>query len=222
MTGTTRTDTVCEPCAEGSFSSSFSKVGECAPHQQCALGDAVILNGSVYHDTVCGTCLDFASGGQFHVCVIDFRFNSNRCYNCVIHLLDTGETYRRVLSGVFSTQRIRISQMKKFVFRWVYYVSCGFVIWSWFCSRGRWDPVGWKHGITVFFSFDSNRFSHCYVIFYPIGSSTRGMSAKTLYPEPKVLFWIRSKAGWPRLHGTSWWGCQRDCEKRSYVLFQKR
>lgn len=91
--GTSRTDTVCEACAEGFYSSSFSKLSGCAPHEGCALGEAVILNGSVHHDTVCGTCQDLTTGG---------------------------ETYRRVLSGVFSMQRMRITKMKKFISRIVH------------------------------------------------------------------------------------------------------
>lgn len=133
LTGTSRTDTVCEPCAEGFYSSLYSKLAECAPHRQCARGDMVILNGSVYHDTVCGTCQDFASRGQlrFSLCVTDLPFNCSpsMTHKWVIHPLVTGETYRKVLSGVFSMQRIRISQMKKFIFRWVYLVSLLVVLW---------------------------------------------------------------------------------------------
>lgn len=91
--GTSETNTVCEKCAEGYFSSSTSALDSCVNHQQCALGQIVLLTGSVYHDTVCGTCQDLADGG---------------------------ETYRTFLAGLFSMHRMRVAKMKKFVARYIH------------------------------------------------------------------------------------------------------
>uniref|UniRef100_A0A3Q4B1H3 TNFR-Cys domain-containing protein n=1 Tax=Mola mola TaxID=94237 RepID=A0A3Q4B1H3_MOLML len=88
--GTPKTNTVCEQCAEGYFSASTSALDSCVNHQECALGQVAFLNGSMYHDTVCGTSEDFAKGG---------------------------ELYRMFLSGFFSMHRMRLAKMKKFIRR---------------------------------------------------------------------------------------------------------
>ncbi|XP_070767465.1 tumor necrosis factor receptor superfamily member 6B-like [Enoplosus armatus] len=88
--GTPQTDTVCEKCSEGSFSSSSSALDSCVNHQECASGEIVLLPGSIYKDAVCGTCEDLANGG---------------------------ETHRTFLAELFSRplQRKRLPKMKKFV-----------------------------------------------------------------------------------------------------------
>lgn len=65
LPGTSKTDTVCEHCAEGYFSNSSSAEDPCVKQRECASGQNVLLRGSVYHDAVCGTCEDLASQGQF-------------------------------------------------------------------------------------------------------------------------------------------------------------
>uniref|UniRef100_A0A3P9DJ60 Tumor necrosis factor receptor superfamily member 6B n=1 Tax=Maylandia zebra TaxID=106582 RepID=A0A3P9DJ60_9CICH len=58
------TNTVCEKCPEGYFSSSSSAVDLCVKHQECSSGQSVLLTGSAYSDTVCGTCESLANGGM--------------------------------------------------------------------------------------------------------------------------------------------------------------
>lgn len=120
LTGTSKTNTVCEACAQGYYSSSFSALDTCARHQECALGETVILNGSVYHDTVCGTCEDFSSGGlsKVHTSYLKVIYEVYFSVHSVSKLtLFTGEAYRRVLSAFFSTQKMRLQKLKKFVSR---------------------------------------------------------------------------------------------------------
>eukprot|EP00066_Takifugu_rubripes_P014521 XP_011603787.1 PREDICTED: tumor necrosis factor receptor superfamily member 11B-like [Takifugu rubripes] len=90
--GTSKTDTVCEHCADGYFSNSSSAEDPCVKHRECAPGQNVLLCGSVYHDAVCGTCEDLAS---------------------------QGEIYRVIVSRLFKTQRMRLGKMRKFVARYV-------------------------------------------------------------------------------------------------------
>lgn len=68
--GTSEMNTVCEKCAEGFFSSSSSALDSCVKHQECPSGQIVLLSGSVYQDTVCGTCAD--RGERFVLCSRDF------------------------------------------------------------------------------------------------------------------------------------------------------
>nr|XP_046256771.1 tumor necrosis factor receptor superfamily member 6B-like [Scatophagus argus] len=96
--GTPQMNTVCERCAEGSFSNSSSALDPCVNHQECASGELVLLNGSIYHDSVCGTCEDLAS---------------------------EGETFREFLTGFFSMHRMRVSKMKKFVSRYIQKAGVG-------------------------------------------------------------------------------------------------
>ncbi|XP_068179715.1 tumor necrosis factor receptor superfamily member 6B-like [Antennarius striatus] len=88
--GTEQTDTICEECAEGFFSSASSALDSCVGHQECATGQITLLNCSIYHNTVCGTCNDFANAG---------------------------ETYKTFLSGFFHGQSVRITKIRKFVNR---------------------------------------------------------------------------------------------------------
>ncbi|XP_041811944.1 uncharacterized protein LOC121620075, partial [Chelmon rostratus] len=70
--GTSQSNTVCEECAEGFVSNS-----------SCASGQIVLLPGSIYHDTMCGTCEDLGNGGMS----------------------------RAFLSGFFSMHRMRVAKM---------------------------------------------------------------------------------------------------------------
>ncbi|XP_076593924.1 uncharacterized protein LOC143324980 [Chaetodon auriga] len=91
--GTSKTNTVCEKCAEGYFSNSSSALDSCVNHQECASGQIVLLPGSIYQDTVCGTCEGLANGG---------------------------ETARAFFSGFFSMHRMRVAKLKKFVARYIH------------------------------------------------------------------------------------------------------
>lgn len=94
--GTSQTNTVCEACSDGYFSSSSSALDSCVNHQKCANGQTVLLPGTLYNDAVCGTCKDLENGG---------------------------ETQRKFLSGFFSMHRMRVGKMKKFVARYIIYQS---------------------------------------------------------------------------------------------------
>ncbi|XP_041811941.1 uncharacterized protein LOC121620070 [Chelmon rostratus] len=72
--GTSQSNTVCEECAEGFVSNS-----------SCASGQIVLLPGSIYHDTMCGTCEDLGNGGMS----------------------------RAFLSGFFSMHRMRVQEVEK-------------------------------------------------------------------------------------------------------------
>uniref|UniRef100_UPI000D318716 tumor necrosis factor receptor superfamily member 6B-like n=1 Tax=Maylandia zebra TaxID=106582 RepID=UPI000D318716 len=63
--GTQQTNTVCEKCSRGYFSSSSSAVDLCVKHQECSSGQSVLLTGSAYSDTVCGTCESLAKRRYF-------------------------------------------------------------------------------------------------------------------------------------------------------------
>ncbi|KAK2844323.1 hypothetical protein Q5P01_010982 [Channa striata] len=91
--GTRQTDTVCERCPEGFFSSSSSALEPCVKHQECAQGQIALLHGSGDHDTMCGSCEDLAN---------------------------KGEALRTFLSGFFSLHRMRVTKMKKFVTRHIH------------------------------------------------------------------------------------------------------
>ncbi|XP_030606451.1 tumor necrosis factor receptor superfamily member 6B-like [Archocentrus centrarchus] len=88
--GTQQTNTVCEKCPEGYFSSSSSAVDVCVKHQECVSGESVLLPGSEFSDTVCGTCESLAN---------------------------EDETLRRFLAGFFHMHRMRVGKMRKFVSR---------------------------------------------------------------------------------------------------------
>ncbi|XP_019219868.1 tumor necrosis factor receptor superfamily member 11B isoform X1 [Oreochromis niloticus] len=90
--GTQQTNTVCEKCPAGYFSSSSSAVDLCVKHQECSSGQSVLLTGSAYSDTVCGTCESLANGG---------------------------ETLRTFLSGFFHSHTMRVGKMKKFVSKYI-------------------------------------------------------------------------------------------------------
>ncbi|XP_061111885.1 tumor necrosis factor receptor superfamily member 11B-like [Conger conger] len=52
--GTPESDTACERCAKGSFSSSFSAAEACVPHSNCSrLGMRTVRPGTAERDTVC-------------------------------------------------------------------------------------------------------------------------------------------------------------------------
>jgi len=65
--GTSQKDTVCEECPEGYFSNSSSAIDSCVKHQECANGEFVLLPGSSFHDTVCGSSESFAGEGVHFV-----------------------------------------------------------------------------------------------------------------------------------------------------------
>ncbi|XP_070691866.1 tumor necrosis factor receptor superfamily member 6B-like [Pempheris klunzingeri] len=88
--GTPERDTVCEECADGSFSSSLSALDVCVNHRKCPSGQIELLPGSLHTDTVCGTCAD------------------------------KGEALRTLLSGFFSMHKIRVAKMKKIVTRYMH------------------------------------------------------------------------------------------------------
>ncbi|CAJ1061813.1 tumor necrosis factor receptor superfamily member 6B-like [Xyrichtys novacula] len=62
--GTPRKNTVCRRCSEGTFSNSSSASEPCINHQTCASGQAVLMPGSIFHDTVCGSCEDLANNSE--------------------------------------------------------------------------------------------------------------------------------------------------------------
>lgn len=90
--GTPLTNTVCETCSEGYFSSSPSALDSCVKHQECTDGQLVLLPGSIYHDTVCGSCEDFTAAG---------------------------ESFKAFISGIFNSHKVRFSKMKRFVNRYI-------------------------------------------------------------------------------------------------------
>lgn len=129
--GTSQTNTVCEKCAEGYFSSSSSALDSCVNHQECATGQILLLNGSINHDTVCGTCEDFANGGLYFAQFILNAPKTELLDLLVVRQLTTkvwfqahagqfpfsGESYRKCLSGFFSMHKMRTAKMMRFV-RW--------------------------------------------------------------------------------------------------------
>lgn len=64
-TGTSQQDTICKKCADGYFSPSSSALDMCVKHQECADGQLPLMPGSVYHDTLCGSCDDLANDGKY-------------------------------------------------------------------------------------------------------------------------------------------------------------
>ncbi|XP_068614810.1 tumor necrosis factor receptor superfamily member 6B-like [Brachionichthys hirsutus] len=96
--GTAQMNTVCERCAEGSFSSSSSALDPCVKHKECAAGEIALLNCSISHNTVCGTCDDVVNGGG---------------------------TYRAFLFGLFHGREVRIPKMRRFVTRYIHKSRAG-------------------------------------------------------------------------------------------------
>ncbi|XP_047453806.1 tumor necrosis factor receptor superfamily member 6B-like [Mugil cephalus] len=90
--GTLQKDTVCEHCPDGYFSNSSSTSDLCVKHQECPSTQLVLLHGSAYHDTVCGSCEDLANGG---------------------------DTLRTFLSTFFSSHRMRVRRMKRFIHKYI-------------------------------------------------------------------------------------------------------
>ncbi|KAM9724407.1 tumor necrosis factor receptor superfamily member 11B-like [Menidia menidia] len=88
-TGTSQSDTVCEKCPKGYFSSSSSATDPCVKHHQCANGEVLLLPGSAYEDNVCGSSED----------------------------IDEGQRLRVVLSAFFNSPRNRVRQLRRFVSR---------------------------------------------------------------------------------------------------------
>uniref|UniRef100_A0A8C6FXQ7 TNF receptor superfamily member 6b n=1 Tax=Moschus moschiferus TaxID=68415 RepID=A0A8C6FXQ7_MOSMO len=61
--GTPRQNTQCQPCPPGTFSASSSSSERCQPHRNCtALGLAVNVPGSPFHDALCTNCTSFELG----------------------------------------------------------------------------------------------------------------------------------------------------------------
>ncbi|XP_073092444.1 tumor necrosis factor receptor superfamily member 6B isoform X2 [Manis javanica] len=55
--GTPRQNTQCQPCPPGTFSASSSSSEQCQPHRNCtALGLALNVPGSSFHDALCTSC----------------------------------------------------------------------------------------------------------------------------------------------------------------------
>ncbi|XP_074540276.1 tumor necrosis factor receptor superfamily member 11B-like [Halichoeres trimaculatus] len=90
--GTSREDTVCQRCSDGSFSNSSSAVDECVNHQTCADDQVVLMPGSALQDTLCGTCDDLAT---------------------------KDETLRRFLISFLYSHKMSVQKMKKFISRHV-------------------------------------------------------------------------------------------------------
>ncbi|XP_068425780.1 tumor necrosis factor receptor superfamily member 6B-like [Clinocottus analis] len=91
--GTLQTDTECETCSDGYFSTSSSALESCVKHQECASGQIVLLPGSLKQDAMCGSCEDLSNGS---------------------------ETLRTFFSGFLSMHRIRVIKMKRFVARYIH------------------------------------------------------------------------------------------------------
>ncbi|XP_047453835.1 tumor necrosis factor receptor superfamily member 11B-like isoform X2 [Mugil cephalus] len=90
--GTLQNDTVCEHCPDGYFSNSSSTSDLCVKHLECSSTQLVLLHGSAYHDTVCGSWEDLANGG---------------------------DTLRTFLSAFFSSHRMRVGRMKRFIHKYI-------------------------------------------------------------------------------------------------------
>ncbi|XP_022453093.1 tumor necrosis factor receptor superfamily member 6B [Delphinapterus leucas] len=61
--GTPSQNTQCQPCSPGTFSASSSSSERCQPHRNCtALGLAVNVPGSPFHDALCTKCTGFPLG----------------------------------------------------------------------------------------------------------------------------------------------------------------
>ncbi|XP_004282406.1 tumor necrosis factor receptor superfamily member 6B [Orcinus orca] len=61
--GTSSQNTQCQPCSPGTFSASSSSSERCQPHRNCtALGLAVNVPGSPFHDALCTKCTGFPLG----------------------------------------------------------------------------------------------------------------------------------------------------------------
>ncbi|KAM8870700.1 uncharacterized protein AB9W97_017402 [Spinachia spinachia] len=87
--GTSQSNTVCERCSDGFFSTSRSALESCVKHQGCASGQIALLRGSDNQDVMCGSCED----------------------------LSNVETMRTFFSGFFSLNKIRRVQMRKCIAR---------------------------------------------------------------------------------------------------------
>uniref|UniRef100_A0A3P9DIQ2 Tumor necrosis factor receptor superfamily member 6B n=1 Tax=Maylandia zebra TaxID=106582 RepID=A0A3P9DIQ2_9CICH len=113
--GTQQTNTVCEKCPEGYFSSSSSAVDLCVKHQECSSGQSVLLTGSAYSDTVCGTCESLANGGMLLMLSTKNKIFFNATKFTKLFQTFSGETLRTFLSGFFHAHRMRVGKIKKFV-----------------------------------------------------------------------------------------------------------
>ncbi|XP_068591790.1 tumor necrosis factor receptor superfamily member 6B-like [Cebidichthys violaceus] len=91
--GTSQTNTVCERCPDGYFSTSSSALESCVKHQECANGQIALLPDSINQDKMCGTCED---------------------------LTNSSDTLRTFFSGFFSMHRMRVIKMKRFVARYIH------------------------------------------------------------------------------------------------------
>ncbi|XP_041798332.1 tumor necrosis factor receptor superfamily member 5-like [Chelmon rostratus] len=90
MKGTSQSNTVCEECAEGFFSNSSSALDSCVNHQECASRQIVLLPGSIYHDTMCGTCEGLANGVEMSRAFLSGFFSMHRmrvAKVCIINLV---------------------------------------------------------------------------------------------------------------------------------------
>ncbi|XP_056300886.1 tumor necrosis factor receptor superfamily member 6B-like [Pseudoliparis swirei] len=96
--GTSQTNTVCETCSNGHFSTSSSALESCVKHQECAGGQIALLPGSLNQDTMCGSCEDLSNGS---------------------------ETLRTFFSGFLSMHRIRVIKLKRFVARHIHKLEDG-------------------------------------------------------------------------------------------------
>ena len=58
--GTPTQNTQCQPCPLGTFSANSSSAEQCQPHRNCtALGLALTVPGSPFHDAMCTGCPGF-------------------------------------------------------------------------------------------------------------------------------------------------------------------
>ncbi|KAM4608048.1 tumor necrosis factor receptor superfamily member 6B [Discoglossus pictus] len=64
--GTPDSDTKCVQCPPGTFSETSSESQRCQPHQDCSdIGLHVNVPGTLYHNTLCTTCLGTSNSREF-------------------------------------------------------------------------------------------------------------------------------------------------------------
>ncbi|XP_072304431.1 tumor necrosis factor receptor superfamily member 6B [Eucyclogobius newberryi] len=57
--GTPFENTICVPCANGTFSDQISSESSCSSHKICSgTNEKIIVKGNAWHDTICATCSD--------------------------------------------------------------------------------------------------------------------------------------------------------------------
>lgn len=92
----------------------------CVKHQECSSGQSVLLTGSAYSDTVCGTCESLANGGMLLMLSAKNKIFFNATKFTKLFQTFSGETLRTFLSGFFHAHRMRVGKIKKFVSKWAH------------------------------------------------------------------------------------------------------